>query len=165
MPPPRRWTPEESDRLRELHAAGRTLGQCATEMGRDKGTISKRAKTLGLTWDRAQVHAATVAKVRDAAARRADLELRLLDDAERLRQQLWQPAIVFNFGGRDNTYEERTLDKPPVADQLKIMQAVGVAIDRALRIADHDTNAGADDAKNLLTSLGRALGVNDATTG
>lgn len=134
-----RWTEAETDRLRALHAAGKSLHAIAAEMGRGKGTISAKAKAAGLAWDREQVQAATQAKVADARERRATLQLRLLDDAERLREQLWQPAKWGNFGGRENTYNEVILDQPLFADKLKLMQAVGIAVDRSLKLADHDS--------------------------
>ncbi|MBW0254961.1 hypothetical protein [Cellulomonas sp. PS-H5] len=42
------WTNAEDARLRELHAAGRTLGGAAQEMGRAKATVSRHATLLGL---------------------------------------------------------------------------------------------------------------------
>ena len=78
-----------------------------------------------------------------------------------MREQLWAPATVFNFGGKDNTYEERVLDKPPFGDQLKIIQATGVAIDRSLKLADHDSGAGATVVVGLLQQTAAALGLND----
>jgi hypothetical protein len=154
------WTTADDDTLRALHAAGKSCHAIATEMTRSKATISRHSKRLGLLWDRAQVAAATAAKQTDAKGRRATLQLSLLEDAERLREQLWQPCIAFNFGGKDNTYEEHHLDKPTFADQLKIMQATGVAVDRSLRLADHDS-AGSEVVKNILGSLAEQLGLTD----
>lgn len=156
------WTPEDDETLRTLHAAGRTLGDVATTMGRSKATISRHAQLLGLGWDRTQVARATKARAADNRARRAELEAGLLADAARLRAQLFAPTVAFNFGGKDNTYEEHDLEEPTFADKLKILQGIGVAVDRALRIAQHDSGVGTDDAKSLLGDLGRALGVNDA---
>lgn len=70
--------------------------------------VSKIAKELGLSFNREATAAATEAKVIDAKARRAQLMHDLLDDAERLRQQLFALATLHSFGGKDHTY-------PPLA--------------------------------------------------
>lgn len=160
---PRPWTHDEDTRLRDLHAAGHTLHATATDMHRSKATISRRAKLLGLGWDRGQTVAATKAKKLDADARRAQLKLDLLDDAARLRQQLWQPTKVFSFGGKDNVYREHDMPQPPHVDQLKLVQATSAAINAYGRLESLDTAADTDDAKSLLAQLGTALGVNDGT--
>ncbi|TKR27145.1 helix-turn-helix domain-containing protein [Cellulomonas hominis] len=159
----RPWTTDEDTRLRELHAAGRTLGDTATEMGRGKGTISRHAARLGLGWDRAQTKDATKAKKLDAEARRAQLKLDLLDDAARLREQLWKPTKVFSFGGKDNTFNSRELPQPPHVDQLKLVQATSAAINAYGRLEQLDIAADTDDATSLLAQLGRALGIDDGT--
>ena len=161
MPQRSGWTPEHDDRLRELHAAGTSMHGIAQEMGWSKPTISKKAKALGLDWDRTQTAKATEALVVDARGRRAKLQLALLEDAEKLRQQAWKPTVVFNFGGKDNTYEQRTIDEPTFADKLKIMQAVGIAVDRSLKLDLHDSAAGAAQVVGLLQETARALGIAD----
>ena len=160
----RTWTAADDVTLTALHGQGKSCHTIAGEMGRSKSTISRESKRLGLLWERSQVQAATAAKVADAKARRAQLQLDLLEDAERLRLQLWEPALVYAFGGRDNDYNEHTIPKPTFADQLKIMQATGTAIDRSIRLADHDS-AGAEAVKNLLGTLADQLGLNDRQDG
>lgn len=161
MAAPRPWTDDDTARLAQLHAEGKSLHAVAREMGRSKGTISKYADKAGLAWDRTATKTATEARVADARERRARLQVGLLEDAERLRAQLFAECKVFNFGGKDNTYEERTLEKPPFADQLKIVQATGNAIDRALKLDLHDSAAGAAQVTGLLQATARALGLDD----
>jgi hypothetical protein len=156
------WTTDENDRLRELHAAGHTLHAVAAEMGRSKATVSRHAALLGLGWDRAQTKDATKAKKADADARRAQLKLDLLEDAAKLREQLWKPTTVFSFGGKDNTFNSRELDQPPHVDQLKLVQATSAAINAYGRLEQLDTAADTDDAKSMLAQLGRALGIDDS---
>lgn len=127
-------------RVRELHAEGMGLNAIARELGLSASTVSQMAKQEGLSFDRAATRNAVEARKVDAAAMRAELQIGLLQDAKRLRSELWSPCTVFNFGGKDNTYEEREIDAPPFADKLKLVQAVGVAITHSLRIADHDAN-------------------------
>jgi len=68
----------------------------------------------------------------------------LLADVQRLRGQMFAPCKAFNFGGKDNTYAEVALEQPTFVDQLKIMQAATIAVDRSLKIAVHDTDSSAN---------------------
>jgi IS30 family transposase len=133
-------TDDERRRVAELHAAGKTRNEIARAIGRAQSTVSKLAAEQGLTFDRSRTKAATAAKVVDAKARRADLAAALLEDAHRLRAQLWKPCKAFNFGGKDNTYAEVQLDEPTFADKLKLVQAAGVAIDKHARLAEMDAD-------------------------
>ncbi|NUO58985.1 MAG: helix-turn-helix domain-containing protein [Hamadaea sp.] len=160
MPAPFPWTDALDQQLRDLAAAGRSVRDIAADIGTTKSTIDRRLKHLGISLDRSSTEAATKANMADAKSRRAALQLALLEDAERLRAQMWSSAVVFNFGGKDNTYEERTLDKPPFADQLKIMQATGIAIDRSLKLDLHDSG-GSTTVIGLLQQTAAALGIHD----
>lgn len=134
-----RLTEAENKMIRKLHAAGKGRNDIAKELGRSGQTISRAAERLGITFERGpEVAAATAAKVADAKARRAQLQLDLLDDAERLRQQLFAKTTAFNFGGRDNTYNETELNEPTFGDKRNIVQAVSAAISTSIRIDEHD---------------------------
>jgi IS30 family transposase len=146
-------TDTERARVAELHAAGRSRNDIAAELGRSGSTISKIAGRLGLTFNRARVAAATDAKVVDAKAKRAQLMNDLLDDAQRLRQQLWSPTTVYSFGGKDNTYASHDVPLPPVRDQRDIVQAVNTALSAALRLDQHDGDGTTDQAGSLLGAL------------
>lgn len=137
MPPPADIDPQ---RLRELHGQGLSSSAIAGELGVSQSTISRHARRLGLSFDRSKTKAATEAKVVDAKAKRAQLANDLLDDAAKIRAQLWEPALVYSFGGRDNTYAEMWQDRPDFAAQLKIVQAAKAALDGVLRIEAHDAD-------------------------
>jgi hypothetical protein len=153
----RPWTPEEDQAVRELSAAGTPVRRIASEIGRSKSAVDRRMLALGVLVDRTMTIAATKANVTDAKARRAALEVALLEDAEKLRQQLWRPASVYNFGGKDNTFEERSVIQPSHADQLKIVQAAGAAIDRSLRLSLHDADSGHIEAVGMLDGIAAAI--------
>jgi hypothetical protein len=146
-------TDDDRRRVRSLHAAGRNRNQIAKELSRSGSTVSKIAAEFGLSFDRDAVKAATVARVADAKARRAELMHALLDDAQRLRQQLFAPTTIHSFGGKDNTYASRDVNQPLFKDQRDIMQATNTAITASLRIDDHDTDTGADGAKSMIGAL------------
>lgn len=158
---PRRVTSDDDRaKILALHGDGKSRNDIARETGISNDVVSRTVRAAGRTFDRAgQVAAATRAKQDDNRAKRAQLETDLLDDAQRLRKSMWEECLVYNFGGKDNTYEEHHHDEPDHASKLKIMQAVGVAIEKALKIAEHDAGGQADDAKSILAGLGRHLGI------
>lgn len=155
------WTAIEDQELKRRHAAGESLGAIAEAMQRSKSTVGRKSKLLGLKWDRSRVNAAIAAHQSDARARRAALQLALLGDAERLREQLWRPATYIDHGGRDYVRVRWQTPTPIYADQLRIMQAVAVAVDRAIKLADHDSSH-AEAGRSLLGALAEAIGLPDA---
>ncbi len=144
---------DERARIRELHAAGKSRNDIARDLGRSSSTITRAARELGLTFDRAATRAATAAKVADAKAKRAALSLALLDDAERLRAQLFTPSVLHSFGGADHTYKSVTVERPPAREQREIMQATSTAISASLRLDTHDSGTNAEHVGSLLGSL------------
>lgn len=159
MTRPRPVTQADHDRVRELHAKGLSRNAIAEDTGRSGRTISRIADKLGLTFDRERTRAATEAKKEDARSKRAALALRLLDDAERLRQQLWKPAEYVDHGGKEFDEARWTMPEPTFADKAKIMQSVGIAVDRAVKLDEYDADQGAAGARSMLGDLGRALGA------
>lgn len=134
-------TDAERDRIRALHGQGMGRNDIAAELGRSQSTVSKVAAELGLSFDRSRTEAATTAKVADAKARRAALSLALIGDAERLRSQMWVPTEYRDHGGKDFIEARWVQEEPTAADKLKLMQAAGVAVDRSLRLEQHDTDS------------------------
>lgn len=142
---PRLVTDEERARVAELHAAGLSRNAIAAELGRPWSTVTKIARQLGLSFDRSQTRAAVEARKVDLAAMRADLAHLALVKAKGFLDALDQPFLAFNFGGKDNTYEEHLLDRPPTGDIRNLMTAFGIATQRSLELTkfDVDPNEGA----------------------
>lgn len=134
-------SPDIIAKIRELAAAGMPRNEIARTLGLSGSTVSKWAKRGDdgpEVFDRSQTKVATAAKVADAKARRAELQLKLLDDAERLRGQMFTPVTAFSFGGKENTYEEHVIPEPVFGDKHKIVMAVGAAITASIKIDEHD---------------------------
>lgn len=134
-------TDADRERVRELHGQGLSRNRIAREIGRSLSTVTKLARELGLSFDRGNdpnVQRAQEARKSDARSRRAALALALLEDAERMRQQLFAPCTVHNFGGKDNTFNQAMLDEPPARDKRDLMHAIGLALDRAVRLDAYD---------------------------
>lgn len=149
-------TPAERARIAELHATGMSRNKIADEIGRSWSSVSKTAKELGLTWDRAAPRAAIEARRIDLAAMRAELAVMSLVRAKNFLEALDQPFLVFNFGGKDNTYEDHQLDKPPTGDIRNLMTSYGIAVQRSMDLSRFDTDptAGGNDVDAWLDSMG-----------
>lgn len=169
MPAP--ITDEQRQQVLRLHSNGEGRNQIAATVGISAGSVTKICHDAGLSFDRAATEQATKSRKADLAARRAELELNLVSDAARLREQLWQPATYRQLGkfadekgeggsgGRQWTkVVVWTQPTPTYVDQLKIVQAASTAVAAAQRIADSATNVDNDHAKSMLGQLMLGLG-------
>lgn len=138
---PTRVTDQERQRIIELHSQGLSRNAIMREVGRSAAVVSQTIKAAGLSFNREGVAAATKAKQVDNAAKRARLESDLLDDAARLREQLWQPHVYFDWGGKDHDYDSVTMPEPTPTDKRNLIQAASVAITSSVRIAAIDSDA------------------------
>lgn len=151
---------DDRDRVRQLHAQGHTRNEIARQTGRSGRTVSRLAAEMGLTFERGdQVRAATAARKVDAKARRAALSVALLEDAERLRRSLWEACTVYNFGGKDNTFNQALVDQPSFRDQRDIMAAVVTASNGSLKLDEYDRQTGAEEERSMLVDLAEKLGA------
>lgn len=140
----------------DIREGGKTRNQIARDHDVSGSTVSKIAKHLEATtgevaFERSQTKKASEAKEADARLERARLRELLLEDAHRLREQLWRPCVMHNFGGKDNTHNSIKLDQPTFEQQKQIMTSVGIAVDKIIRLDDQDT--GAEKAAALLDQL------------
>lgn len=157
MAPRRPWTSEDDDLLRELVAKGTSIAKTAEAMNRSYSTVQAHAKELGLQFGGNAPLAAIATRKADARAERAQFRAELMDDLKRLKQQLWQPTTVYNFGGKDNTFEEAMLDQPPIADQLRLVQAISTGIATIEKLEKMDADQGVSDAAGMLDEIAKAI--------
>ncbi|WP_168714673.1 helix-turn-helix domain-containing protein [Streptomyces sp. A0592] len=132
--------------IRRLHAEGHGRNEIARRLGRNGRVISNHCAAMGLTFDLTGIETATAHRTAQAKLRRAELEEKrailadaLTDDALRLSAQLWEPTVVYNFGGKDNTYEQHAVAEPPPADKRALMAAATAASAQALRLVPPET--------------------------
>lgn len=121
---------------------GLPRNEVARRAGLSGSTISGIAKAEGRTFDRSMIRSATEARTADLRARRAEIAAVLLEDAMRLRGQIWQPHEYIDHGGKDFNEARWTQDEPSPADKLKLMQAAASALGRHLNLEQHDADAG-----------------------
>jgi len=129
--------------------------EIARKHGVSGSTVSGIAREIGSTeaFDRSQTENATRAVQVDNAARRAELSRRFLEEAHAALDDLHAKTLVFAFGGRDNEYNERTLDKPPTADKRNLMIIAATAADKHMAIDKHDAASGSETVGSLLGSM------------
>lgn len=143
MPP--RMAPGLRAAILEDLRAGKTRNRIARDRGVSPSSVTKIAGEEGISFDRSLTKSATEAAVADARALRAITSRRFLDEANRLLDQLHQPHTAYNFGGKDNTYEEHEFPEPPVDAKRTLITAAAIAYDKHLAQERHD----ADDGSGL----------------
>ena len=87
------------------------------------------------------------------AERRVALAEDLQADAERLTEQMWQPAVIYNFGGKDNDYNWEQVPEPPADAKKNLMASAGMAIDRSLKLCPPTDDGGAEAARSMVGQL------------
>lgn len=83
------------------------------------------------------------------ADRRSRLAERMIEVAERALDDMESPATVFNFGGKDNTFEARVLPRPPTGDQRNLTIIAATAIDKHKILDHYDSDTRERDALTL----------------
>jgi hypothetical protein len=146
-------TEEERAEMRRLHAEGKGRNEIARLTGRSLRTVSLHCADMGLTFDRSATEAATAARKADLEEKRVILAEALTDDALRLSEQVWQPAVIYNFGGKDNTYESRRVPEPPALDKKALMAAAVAAAGQSLRLVPPQDDGGAEQARSMVGQL------------
>jgi len=142
----------------EAIAAGGAIRAVAAEFGVSLASARRMADAAGVEWrtDTARTEKAVRAGHVTMAARRAELANLLLEDAHRLRQQLWQPAKVamtVQVGdGGGSMIVDHKLDEPTFRDKREIITATAIALDKHLKVIQFDGSPELANAKSLLES-------------
>ncbi|WP_405956106.1 helix-turn-helix domain-containing protein [Streptomyces phaeochromogenes] len=146
-------TPEDRDEIILLHGEGKGRNEIARLTGRAQRTVSVICAEEGLVFDASMTEDATRHRVAQLAALRADTAVDLHLDALKLTQQMWEPATIYNFGGKDNTYRSRKVDEPPSGDKKNLMAAAGIALEQSRRLVPPADDTGVEDAQSVIGQL------------
>lgn len=119
---------EERERIIEAFATGKSCRQIAREFGRSTTTISTIAKSVGHEFGQINTERARAINQKYGAEWRADMRQRLADEAGRLLDDMRKPSLVFNFGGKENSYNEHIIEEPDFRSKRDLMQAVSTAL-------------------------------------
>lgn len=144
--------PETRAEAARLIEAGMTRNAIARKLGIGAATVTQIAADVGLSFDRAQTDAATKARAVDLAAERISLAEKMAEAAHELLDSRNSAYTVYNFGGKDNTYEEHTLEQPPVEVKRSIVVTAGIAFDKLTRIVEK-SDSGLDQAVGVLDTI------------
>lgn len=165
--PPRLPDDKRAAILADIRAGRLGARKIAAKHGVAPSTVTKLAGEAGIegAFERSQTKNATAAAIVDNKALRVLAAQRLIVKAHETLDQMDQPHIAFNFGGKDNTYEEHLMPKPPTGDLRNLMVIAATAIDKHLVLERHD--ASEPDAAGsllgaLLTGLQQKHGTGDA---
>jgi len=150
-------TPEEIETIKRMHAEGASLRATARALGRPHTTISRAAREMGLTWDRAtQTAAATAAAAADNRARRHRVIDRLYGQIEAILDRLEAPTYTY-VATTVNGIETITLNEPPAHEVKALMQALGSAATTAAKLEAVDSDYDAEGARSMLAGLVNGL--------
>ena len=152
------WTGEDAATMARMHGEGASLTSIAKALGRNPGTVSKKEKAAGLSFDRAPVAAANEARAVDARARRQRIVEAQMEITEILQQQVrdvrgvgWSAIMRGALGAE----EIRTLRHVPARDAKDMMSALNSSSTIIARLDDQQTDH--DDAKSVISDLVQGL--------
>lgn len=128
--------------LADIKVGTKARNQIARDHGVSASTVTGIAKTAGIAgaFDRSQAKEATRAREADCKALRAQLKLDLLQDAQKLRERIWgnhQVVVSTPLGA-----EVVTLDRNPLTEMRSGYTALGIAVDKSIRLEQVDAEGG-----------------------
>lgn len=131
-------TDAERQHILDLIQSGKGCAEIASEVGRAPDTVSRLAKSIGWTFGVTNLARAHEARSAYSAERRAVVAARAQERAEELLEKMSGRYLVFNFGGKENTYAEHELDEPPIEAIRQMAQAFRDLQRTVLDIDRHD---------------------------
>lgn len=131
---------------------GVSRNEIARLTGVSTASVSRIAKDAGLSFDRSQTQAATKARTIDLAAGRVRLAEKMLAASEAMVDRIDDPYLVYNFGGKDNDYNEHTLDSAPIEVRRSIIVTAGITFDKLTRIVER-SDSGLEHAAGVLDQI------------
>ncbi|MCE0510618.1 hypothetical protein LVJ59_16335 [Microbacterium sp. KKR3/1] len=157
--------PVEADvraRAIELIGAGVPRNAIARELQIAPSSVSKIASDEGLSFDGAnQTASATDARQHDLKVRRLELIDELMAKAADHLVAIDQPFLAFNFGGKENDYNEHELERAPTGDILNLHRAASLAMKDAHELIRDDDDQGVAEAESMLMNLILELGLHE----
>lgn len=135
-----------------LHGQGISRNEIARRTGIAAGSVTNICRAAGLTFDRSETKQATEARAVDLAAGRIRLAEKMLAASEDMLDAIDGPYEVYNFGGKDNTFESRVLDSAPVEVRRNVITTAGITFDKLTRIVEK-SDTGLEQAVGVLDTL------------
>lgn len=145
-------TDDQKAQVLALHADGHSRNEIARRTGISAGSVTNICAENDRAFDRSATKDASEARRVDLADARLTLAHRLNTAANDMLDMIDQPFTVFNFGGKDNTFAQATLDSAPVEARRTIVTSAAIVFDKITRIVEKD-NGGLDQAVGVLDQI------------
>lgn len=145
-------TDAQRDQVLKLHTQGLPRNEIARQVGISAGSVTNICRDAGRSFDRSGTKHATEARQIDLAAGRVRLAEKMLAASEAMLDRIDDEYLVYNFGGKDNTYEEHRLESAPVEVRRNIITTAGITFDKLTRIVEKD-NGGLEQAVGVLDQI------------
>ncbi|WP_437582719.1 helix-turn-helix domain-containing protein [Paramicrobacterium sp. CJ85] len=136
----------------ELAKQGLSRNAIARHLNIGAATVTKIIADAGLSFDRSETEQAVKARQIDLAAMRIELAEKMGTAATNMLDRIDDKYLVYNFGGKDNSYEEHVLESAPVEVKRSIVVTAGIAFDKISRIVEKD-NGGLEQAHGVLDQI------------
>lgn len=125
------FAPDERAQVIKWIARGMSRNEIARRTGRGVATITRIAQAEGLTFNRTEMMGpALEAQGITLRARRMALAEALLNDAHRLRKQLWEPSMIVQLNYKTGVFVKQKIKEPTAGDKRNLMTALGIAVDK-----------------------------------
>lgn len=130
----RRTSQDERQAIADALRAGRSVRDVASEFGRAISTVSGVAAENDILLDGSRTAAATARRTEDLRARLAEESHDALDDAQRIRRQLFGRWTLHNW--YQGEHFEQEVDQPTAGDLRSLAVAYGILTDKALALRE-----------------------------
>lgn len=149
---------------RKLFDEGLSCNAIAKRLKCSPSTVSRWAKAEGLSFrDRAQTATANAVREFDMAAARIRLAEKMTANADKVLDSLDGPFLVYSFGGKDNDYNEHTLDEAPMSARREAQTISAIAFDKLTKAIESTEDAdGLAPVESMLGRLAVRFGLADA---
>ncbi len=135
----KRLTEKEKDRIIRLLQAGNGSNQIAKKVGRSQDTVSRVAKSIDHTFGKTNQINAREARKAYCAEARAEFAKELHEIAKKVAaEDFTGEHLVFNFGGKDNDYNEHILNNPTIDAKLAAAKTVNTLYRTIMDITRYD---------------------------
>lgn len=145
-------TDDQKAEVLALHADGHARNEIARRVGISAGSVTNICRAADRAFDRSETESATKARQVDLAAGRTRLAEKMLAVSEAMLDRVDDPYLVYSFGGKDNDYNEHTLESAPVEVRQRIITTAGITFDKLTRIVEK-SDTGLEQAVGVLDTI------------
>lgn len=139
-----------------LHAMRMGRNEIARELRIAGSTVTKvcQAHEPPLEFNRDETALAVRARQIDLADSRTKLAAMFLVRGIEALEAMDVPMTIGQFGGKDNTWNERLIDEPTLEGRRNLMTTAAIAAQRHLELVRVDSNRDLSASEGLIDSLG-----------